>query len=144
MGSTTEQGTGRTPGPPPPPPADFPPAGNLRQMMAERPLPSIDPGLVGAMNAEEAGRQADGVLAAFNAAAAAGSGAAEALEACFFPAQAFWRDQLALTYHLRTFFGPAVIAAAFLETRQLRGWPGGLRREGPAQLLAVSPVLVSR
>lgn len=110
-------------------------------MIAEHPLPSIDPGLVEANDEKEVDCQADGVLDAFNAAAAAGD--AEALQACFFPPQAFWRDQLALTYHLRTFFGPSVIAEAFLETRQLRGLSGGLRREGPAQLLAVSPMLVS-
>lgn len=42
-------------------------------------------------------------------------------KSCFFGDQAFWRDVLAFTYHLRTFEGGAVIAPAMLELTQQRG-----------------------
>ncbi|KAL0766456.1 hypothetical protein CaCOL14_010901 [Colletotrichum acutatum] len=46
---------------------------------------------------------------------------AAALENCFFAEQAYWKDQLALTYHLRTFQRAAVIASSLMETKSLRG-----------------------
>jgi len=42
--------------------------------------------------------------------------------------QAYWRAQVALTYHIRTFNGAGVAAANLLETRKLRGIPEGLKR----------------
>lgn len=82
-----------------------------------------------------------GVLDDFNAALAAED--LGKLRACFLPEQAYWRDQLALTYHLRTFATPAVVAAAFLETKKLRALTESIKLEGAPQFVPVSPVLVS-
>lgn len=66
----------------------------------------------------------------------------ELLKSCFFPGQAFWRDQLALTYHIRTFASVDSIAASLLETRKLRGLAAGFELSGAAQFIPATPVLV--
>lgn len=81
-----------------------------------------------------------GVLDEFNAALA--SEDAERLKTCFFPGQAYWRDQLALTYHLRTFASPAVVVASLLETKKLRGLTDDIKLEGAPQFIPATPVLV--
>jgi hypothetical protein len=68
---------------------------------------------------------------------------AAGLASCFFSEQAWWKDILALTYHLRTFATPGVIVAALLETKELRGVSGGIQLEGAAQFIPASPILVS-
>lgn len=65
------------------------------------------------------------------------------LEACFYADQAFWKDQLALTYHLRTFKTPGVIAASLLETEKPRSISKGIAVDGVALFLPATPVLVS-
>ncbi|KAJ5239230.1 hypothetical protein N7468_003849 [Penicillium chermesinum] len=112
-------------------------------MMAQHPLPTLVPMLIDPelMKGDEPTRQATAVLEQFNAAVA--SGDVEALKSCFYADQAYWKDSLALTYHLRTFLGPNVIAAAFLQTKVLRGLPQGLQVDGGAVFLPATPVLVS-
>lgn len=68
----------------------------------------------------------------------------EELENCFFPEQAFWKDQLALTWHLRTFISPARIAKGLLETKHLREMTGNFEITGEAELVQAGPNLVSR
>lgn len=81
-------------------------------------------------------------LAALEAALAAHD--ATAVKNCFFPNQAFWRDLLALTYHLRTFAGTAGdVAASLVETTKLRGLNAGLKLSGTAQFIPATPALVS-
>lgn len=80
------------------------------------------------------------MLSELNAALAAED--AEKLKTCFFPEQAYWRDQLALTYHLRTFATPAVVAASLLETKKLRELTEGIKLEGVPQFIPATPVLV--
>ncbi|BCS19584.1 uncharacterized protein APUU_20016A [Aspergillus puulaauensis] len=68
------------------------------------------------------------------------SGDAKALEACFYTEQAYWKDQLAFTWHLRTFSGPGRIAASLLETAKLRRL-AGIEADGAAVFLPATPVL---
>lgn len=67
---------------------------------------------------------------------------AAALQACFFPAQSYWKDSLALTYHLRTFRGPEVIAKNLLATKEARQCNPVWKLEG-AVFVPATPALVS-
>lgn len=69
---------------------------------------------------------------------------AEALEHCFFAEQAFWKDQLALTWHLRTSITPKHIARALLETQQERYLATRFELVGDVDLVQIGPMLVSR
>ncbi|PWY91315.1 FAD/NAD(P)-binding domain-containing protein [Aspergillus sclerotioniger CBS 115572] len=83
-------------------------------MIARHPLPIIDPGLVdpGTMVGGELNNRVRLVVDRFNA--AMGNRDVEGLGGCL--------DELAFTYHLRTFFTAEVIAEAMLETGALRGF----------------------
>ncbi|KAL1848546.1 hypothetical protein Daus18300_013556 [Diaporthe australafricana] len=74
------------------------------------------------MSGEEAAVQARKVLQSLNKALAAHD--VEALASCFFPSQAYWKDHLSLTYHLRTITSPRAIAAGLIETSKLRELAG--------------------
>ncbi|KAK3681771.1 hypothetical protein B0T22DRAFT_472802 [Podospora appendiculata] len=122
----------------------YPPRADLRKMVREQPPPFVAPGTVdpASMGGDEPTKQAVLVLEKLNAALAADD--AVALAGCFLggsASHAYWRDQLALTWHLRTFTGPGVIAASLLETKTLRGLDGGFKLEGTATFMPVSPVL---
>ncbi len=121
---------------------EYPRKADLRTEVYQ-PLPFIAPGTIdpSTMSGEEATKQALAVLAALNAALDTGN--ADTLAACFFAEQAFWRDMLALTYHLRTFATADVVARAFLETKMLRGLSGAIEIEGAATFVPATPVLVS-
>lgn len=122
---------------------ESPPKVDLRKMMDEHPVPSISPGTLdpASMAGDEPTKQACSVLDRLNAALAADN--AEMLDSCFFPGQAYWKDQLALTYHLRTFATPGVIAASLLETTALRKVTGEITVDGKAQFSQDLPTLVS-
>jgi|SRR3569833_1176246 len=107
-----------------------------------RPLPFIVPGTVdpASLPETEATKEANAVLLTFNEALDARD--PNKLETCFFSGQAFWRDMLALSYHLRTFTGPGVIAAALLETTELRTLTQNLKLVGSAKFIPATPVLV--
>ncbi|KAL8337475.1 hypothetical protein RB598_006395 [Gaeumannomyces tritici] len=98
---------------------------SLKALVADNPLPHVAPGIVdrAAMTGGRCAEAALAVLGALNAALAAGDAAAG--EACFHPGQAYWRDSLALTWHLRTFLTGRVAAAALVETAGMRGLGGG-------------------
>ncbi|KAE8140871.1 hypothetical protein BDV38DRAFT_10853 [Aspergillus pseudotamarii] len=110
-------------------------------MMAQQPIPTIPAGTIDpdSMAGDEPVKQARAVLDRLTAALADGDPIA--LESCFFPGQAYWKDQLALTYHLRTFSGPSVIAASLLETKSLREAEGGIAIDGGAVFLPATPTL---
>jgi len=84
---------------------------------------------------------AKAVLDAFNAALA--SNDADALCSCFYSEQAYWRDIVALTSHLRTIENPRIVAAALLEMIALRGLASEVELKGAAQFAVMSPVMVS-
>jgi len=90
-------------------------------------------------NYSEATQQALVVLQEFNTALAAED--AQALESCFFAEQAFWKDQLAFTWHLRTFISPAKVISALLATKKLRDITGRFEIQGRAQFAQVGPTL---
>lgn len=110
-------------------------------MMDENPLPALPIGLIdpASMAGDEATTQARAVLDRLNAALVSGDDMA--LEACFYTDQAYWKDQLAFTWHLRTFSGPGTIATNLLETAKLRGL-AGIEVDGTAVFLPATPVLV--
>lgn len=113
--------------------------GDLRQMLADNPLPSISADVVPqAPTADEATALAVAALDRLNAALTARD--VKAVEACFFASQSYWKDNLALTYHLRTFSTAARVASSLVETAELRQ-VGPLQPEGPAQF---NPVLVGQ
>ncbi|KOC15292.1 putative monooxygenase [Aspergillus flavus AF70] len=120
---------------------EYPQRADLRQMMGQRPLPTIPAGTIdpASMAGDEPVKQARAVLDRLSAALAVDD--AIALESCFFASQAYWKDQLALTYHLRTFSGPSVIAAGLLETKNLREIAGGVAVDGGAVFLPATPTL---
>jgi hypothetical protein len=89
----------------------------------------------------EATQQALAGLQKFNIALAADD--AEALEESFFLEKAFWKDQLALTWHLRTFISPAKITSALLDTKKQRRLTEKFELRGKAQFAQVGPNLVS-
>lgn len=124
------------------PRAEWPPKADLRNDIA-KPLPMVAPGTVdpAAMTAQAAATQAREVLAAFNLTLA--NKDTGALADCFLPEQAYWRDMVALTSHLRTFTGPGSIAAALLETTARCGVIGDIECTDKVQFAVVNPVMVS-
>ncbi|KAE8391181.1 FAD/NAD(P)-binding domain-containing protein [Aspergillus alliaceus] len=110
-------------------------------MMAQQPLPAIPSGMIdpASMAGDEATKQARAVLKRLSAALADDD--ANALQGCFFDNQAYWKDQLALTYHLRTFNTPRIIAASLLETKTLRNVKGKITVKGAAIFFPATPTL---
>lgn len=106
-----------------PPGEEYPPRAKLRKD-AYRPVPKIVPGTIGPdeMTGDVPAIYAEALLRDVNAALA--SSDAEKLAECFSTEQAFWRDILALTSHLRFFIQPNFVAAALLRLRSLRGIEG--------------------
>ncbi|RAL16575.1 FAD/NAD(P)-binding domain-containing protein [Aspergillus homomorphus CBS 101889] len=109
-------------------------------MMAQHPLPALEANLIGTdtMTGDEPSIQTRAVLHRLNTALSSNN--VVALKSCFYASQAYWKDQLALTYHLRTFHSPGVIAAALLETAGLRGL-GELSVDGAAVFIHATPTL---
>ncbi|KAJ4397789.1 hypothetical protein N0V93_002026 [Gnomoniopsis smithogilvyi] len=120
--------------------AEYPPRVELRDIQAQFPLPqpgSVDPAL---LSNDGPNQVAISTLAALEAALAAGD--AKAVAESFFPTQAFWRDLLALTSHIRTFAGHAsVVATSLVETTKLRGIKSGFKLSGTAQFIPATPAL---
>lgn len=126
-----------------PPGAEYPPRADLRKDVY-RPLPKIAPGIVdpAAMAGDASTNHAQAVLDALNAALA--SNDANKVADCFYPEQAFWRDIVAFTSHLRTFIQPDVVANALLQMKSLRGIEGGIGIKGDPHFVVMNPVMVSR
>ncbi|KAL4907142.1 hypothetical protein BDW74DRAFT_148655 [Aspergillus multicolor] len=119
---------------------EYPPRADMRKMMDEHPVPSLPLGLIdpSTMAGDAAKTQAHTVLDRLNTALATND--AKTLESCFFAEQAYWKDSLALTWHLRTFSGPSTVAASLLETAKLRQ-VGAIEVDGEAVFLPATPVL---
>lgn len=120
---------------------EFPPRVDLLKLMAQDPLPLLAHGMIdpGSMAGDEPIKQAQVVLDNLNSALARND--AEALKDCFWKDQAYWKDQLALTYHLRTFKTPDIIAASLLVTNKLRAIRGDITVDGGAIFVPATPVL---
>lgn len=93
------------------------------------------------MTGDIATAQVQTVLDAFNAALASNN--AEGLAKCFYAEQAFWRDIVALTSHLRTIAKSDIIASALLERHAVQQISGKVELEKDAQFSVMSPVMVS-
>lgn len=120
---------------------EYPQPADLRTLFSQNPVPIIPLGTVDpdSMSGVVPTDHALAVLKTLNEALA--SGDAEMLQSCFFPEQAYLKDQLALTWHLRTFTTPAIISATLLETKKLRDIEGGLELSGKAHFIPATPVL---
>ncbi|KAF4955915.1 hypothetical protein FSARC_11730 [Fusarium sarcochroum] len=121
-------------------PAVYPPAGDLRKLFDERPIPVISKETIDQISftAKNESEQASIVVSSFNAALSTNNAAA--LQACFFTEQAYWKDALAFTSHLRTFFTPSTIATNLFATNEARGFTQEWRLEG-AIFIPATPVL---
>lgn len=119
---------------------EYPPKADLRKELS-KPLPFIAPGTVPPISAEETTQIAVGFLDEFNAALA--SNDAQKLAGLFHAGQAYWRDLVALTSHIRNFDGSSKIAPALLETRALRASSDPLQFI-MAMFVAPTPVLVRK
>lgn len=122
----------------------FPSPGDLRRMFHEQPIPVIESEiitLVASLVSDQAAieRASTVVLENFNAALAADD--TDGLQDCFFAEQAYWKDTLALTYHLRTFLSPGIIATNLLQTKKLRNIEQGWKFDG-ARFIPASSTLV--
>jgi hypothetical protein len=97
------------------PSGDYPPAANLRAKLENYPLPVIVPGTVDptTLTADKLAKQALDLLATFNSALDA-LRKTETPESRFFPGQIYRKDAPTLTWHLRTFTSPSVVAASLL------------------------------
>lgn len=124
-----------------PPGVEWPPKFDLRKDIYE-PLPKIAPGTVdpATMAGDAPTIQAQAALDAVNAALA--SNDEEKLAECFFTEQAFWRDIVAFTAHLRTFMQAEVVAAALLRMKGLRELDGRIELEGEPHFVVMSPMMV--
>ena len=111
--------------------------------MYDNPIPAISPGLVDPtiMAGDAAMQQVCSILSQLNTALAADD--FEKLKSCLFPSQTYWKDQLALTYHLRTLTTPGTIAGGLLETKASRNIEGEIVADGEAQFIPAKPTLVS-
>ena len=115
----------------------------LRKLLYDNPIPAISPGLVDPtiMAGDAAMQQVCSILSQLNTALAADD--FEKLKSCLFPSQTYWKDQLALTYHLRTLTTPGTIAGGLLETKASRNIEGEIVADGEAQFIPAKPTLVS-
>ncbi|KAG8676498.1 hypothetical protein FPOAC2_02628 [Fusarium poae] len=114
--------------------------GDLRTLFDEHPIPILSQDTVSLVSFAKQGEveQALVIVDAFNAALANTDIAA--LQTCFFPEQNYWKDSLALTYHLRTFRGPEVIAKNLFRTKEARRCEEAWKLEG-AVFVPATPVL---
>ncbi|KAF4956790.1 hypothetical protein FGADI_3572 [Fusarium gaditjirri] len=117
-----------------------PTAGSLLQLFDERPVPILPPDIVEKISFRDIdpSDQATAVVKAFYNALREND--VQALQDCFFADQAYWKDALAFTYHLRTFYTPCVIAVNLLETSKMRG-PSMKCNMESAVFVAATPVL---
>ncbi|CVL00488.1 probable flavoprotein involved in K+ transport [Fusarium proliferatum] len=118
----------------------YPPTASLLQLFDERPIPVLSPKIVEKISFEDVdpSDQATVVVKAFHDALREND--VQALQDCFFADQAYWKDALAFTYHLRTFYTPSVIVANLVETNEMRG-PSMRWNMESAVFVAATPVL---
>lgn len=123
---------------------EYPQAASLLAMMNEKPLPKIAPDTLEgigleALAGDQAAATAQKVLDEVNSALT--SKDADRLANCFLEEQSYWRDQLAFTWHLRTFYTPRGCASNMVETASLRGIDKRFVVDGSPQFIPASPTL---
>ncbi|KAI2778207.1 hypothetical protein F4815DRAFT_494773 [Daldinia loculata] len=124
-----------------PPGVEWPPKADLRKDIY-KPLPRIPPGTINpsVITGDIPTIQAKVVIDAFSNALL--SNDVKRLASCFHTEQAYWRDIVALTSHLRTFSTPSTVAAALLHTKGLRGISNDVEIIGDAHFVEISPVMM--
>ncbi|KAH7026715.1 uncharacterized protein B0I36DRAFT_424358 [Microdochium trichocladiopsis] len=116
--------------------------GDLRKAFKAQPLPVVAPDALAATAGIDATSAAQSVLDKLSSAISTAD--APALEGLFLApgeGDAYWKDQLALTYHLRTFHGPHAIVSSLLELASVRGVTESFKPSGDGLLLPVGPTL---
>ena len=123
---------------------EYPPQADLRRDVYQ-PLPVIPPTAVGEKGIApgEAANHARAVLESVNDALESADGVA-GLTDLFFRDHCYWRDILALTYHIRTIRDAGPVVSAFSETRRRRGASRLVFVEDSAVFAPVTPTLVRR
>lgn len=118
--------------------------GAVRQIMADNPVPIITNDILSEEpSVAEATRLSAAVLEQLNQAIAARD--TEAVKSLLLPQQTLWKDSVALTYHLRTFYTAETIAKHIVKTADLRQL-GEFRPVGEAivnPLLVLEPTMIS-
>ncbi|KAI1475920.1 hypothetical protein F4774DRAFT_428595 [Daldinia eschscholtzii] len=66
----------------------------------------------------------------------------EELASFFYAEQAYWREIVTLTSHLRIFSTPGVIAKALVHTKDLRGITGNVELTGDTHIVVVNPTMM--
>ncbi|OTB12181.1 hypothetical protein K445DRAFT_77133 [Daldinia sp. EC12] len=66
----------------------------------------------------------------------------EELASFFYAEQAYWREIVTLTSHLRIFSTPGVIAKALVHTKDLRGITGNVELTGDTHFVVVNPTII--
>lgn len=123
---------------------EYPPQADLRRDVYQ-PLPVIPSTAVceKGIAPGEAANHARAVLESMNdALESADAGGGGALTKLFFRDQSYWRDILALTYHIRTIRDAGPIVSTFSETRRQRGASRLVFVEDSAVFAPVTPSLV--
>lgn len=121
-----------------PQPSDYPPAVSLAKDVY-RPFPVIPTNLP-----PSSGLDAPALInkALQSLTDALTSKDVQQLKSCFHPTQAYWRDLLAFTWHLRTFNDAPSIAPALLQLTEQRTWSGSFTVDPKSvKDVTVSPVL---
>jgi hypothetical protein len=118
----------------------YPLKADLRNV--SKPLPKIPPGTVNPalIDSSAVMTYTRSVMDNFNTAIS--SRDVEKLSECFYE-QAYWRDIVALTSHLRTIESPRVIATALLHTINLQGLKGNFEMIGDPHFAVMSPSMVN-
>lgn len=121
-----------------PQPSDYPPAVSLAKDVY-RPFPAIPANLPPSSDLDAPALITKALTSLTDALT---SKNVEQVKSCFHPTQAYWRDLLAFTWHLRTFNDAPSIAPALLELTQQRAWSGSFIVD-PKSIkdVTVSPVL---
>ncbi|KAI1409052.1 hypothetical protein F5Y13DRAFT_171064 [Hypoxylon sp. FL1857] len=124
-----------------PPGVEWPRKADLRKDIY-KPLPKVTPGTVdpSVMTGDVPTTRARAVVDAFSDALL--SNDAEKLAGCFFPEQAFWRDIVALTSHLRSISMPKAVAAALIHTKNSQGIADKVKLAGEAHFVVINPVMM--
>jgi hypothetical protein len=120
---------------------DYPPKADLRNI--SKPLPKVPPNAVNPESMDPGSVMTQAKIAVKNFNAALSADDPEMLASCFYAEQAYWRDIVALTSHLRTFDIPRVVAAALSETISLRKLVGQVEMVSVPHFTVMSPFMVS-
>lgn len=120
-------------------PSEYPKRCDLRKDIY-RPLPAVSISPESAASADPTAICNEALTSLFDALS---SGDVDKVKETFYTDQSYWRDQLALTYHFRTFNDRDVISEAMVERTRINKLGKVTVLPGTARLLPAGPPLVS-